>query len=167
MHTCSKGVALRSADEGDAAYTFMLTDAVSAGVETTHSSSKASTVLPRTRVIDYNRTTTSVVVRDTTGDFQCGGTAADPVTCGMATVHRVGVGVDLAFVLLARHGTFELYLEDDNETGSEMMLVQTSTYGRYPVRAASVGFVVEGVVQARWSDLQAWEMSRGLSPGPA
>ena len=66
----------------------------------------------------------------------------------------VATAAPLDFVALFRHGTFELYL------GAPLLLVQTSTYGTYPVTAAKVGFAGNGTsATAIWQDLKAWHMS--------
>ena len=56
-----------------------------------------------------------------------------------------------------RHGTFELYV------GTPLLLVQTMTYGTYPVAAAKLGVAAmtnaEADAPASFEELAAWEMS--------
>jgi hypothetical protein len=56
------------------------------------------------------------------------------------------------FLLYARHGIFELYV------GQPLLLVQTLTYGEYPVAAGKVGVAAVGG-GASFRELAAWEMS--------
>ena len=67
-----------------------------------------------------------------------------------ATVTGVSSGSH-PFLLFARHGTFELYV------GEPLMLVQTMTYGDYPVAKARLGLAAKSGASA--SQLEAWHMS--------
>ncbi len=75
--------------------------------------------------------------RDTTGPFECGG-ARGKLTCLPATTTGIAPGSVEPFLLYARHGIFELYV------GSPLLLVQTMTYGNYPVAAARLGVSTRG-----------------------
>ena len=60
------------------------------------------------------------------------------------------------FLFFARHGICELYV------GLPLLLVQTLTYGVYPVAAGKVGVaasVVGGDSGAPFKELAAWEMT--------
>jgi len=123
-------------------------------------------------------------VRDTTGPFECGDpTQKKSVTCLPATTTGVSVGshhflacvhqsvfshhyalhpVAILFSLrnkvavwgrYLRHGTFELYV------GVPLMLVQTMTYGTYPVASGKVGLATINDTAARFESVKAWEMS--------
>ena len=52
-----------------------------------------------------------------------------------------------------RHGTFELYV------GEPLMLVQTMTYGQYPVAKGKVGLAAINDTAARFEMVKAWKMS--------
>ena len=84
----------------------------------------------------------------TTSTFSCGSNA----TCGAATITSVDVGTT-NFLLYARHGIFEAYV------GEPLMLVQTMTYGIYPVVTAEVGVLASKDSGAVFDDLNLWEMS--------
>jgi hypothetical protein len=56
------------------------------------------------------------------------------------------------FLLFARHGIFELYV------GSPLLLVQTSTYGVYPVARAALGLAIKNG-SGHIADAQAWQLS--------
>ena len=116
----------------------------------------------------------NVVVRDTVSEFACGPSG---FTCQPATPTSVPADRWLGFVLLFRHGTFELYIQNgggggeegggkrsvgaDRMSDTDLLLVQTSRYGTYPQAAASVGFAVSGPAGSRLEldSLEAWEMS--------
>ena len=102
-----------------------------------------------TRVLDMVAGRALPQVRDTTAAFECG--AKKNVTCLPATTTGVSAGAH-PFMLFARHGTFELYV------GEPLMLVQTMTYGTYPVAKARLGLAVQGD-GGRVGGLKAWGMS--------
>ena len=89
-------------------------------------------------------------LRDVSGSFVCGahGAICDDATLTSATPDRTH-----SFILLVRRGMFELYVDE--------MLVQTFTYGTYPVTTGRIGVAVngtagggarfEGVAAAAWS----------------
>ena len=99
------------------------------------------------------------LVRDVTSAWQCGGN----VTCEAATLTGVAAGSRSPFLLFLRRGIFELYV------GVPLRLVQTFTYGVYPVARARVGLAVYGrgnevvddsaVRREREEVVRAWRMS--------
>jgi hypothetical protein len=97
---------------------------------------------------------------DTSGPFECG-TQGKPKTCGVATTVSVKPG-RLPFLLYLRHGTLELYVQSQEQGSEELMLVQTTSYGKYPQARGAVGFVVQGVeggAELNVNGLQAWAMN--------
>eukprot|EP01052_Picozoa_sp_SAG31_P036897 SAG31_NODE_4671_length_3046_cov_1.695623_2_plen_593_part_00 len=93
---------------------------------------------------------TAEKIRDTTGPFECG--ARSSLTCLPATTTGVAPGGVVPFLMFARHGIFELYV------GSPLLLVQTSTYGVYPVARAAMGLGVKNG-SGYIADAKAWQMS--------
>jgi hypothetical protein len=92
-------------------------------------------------------------VRDVIAQFQCGGNSSKPVMCQPASPTGVAPGSH-PFLMYCRHGIFELYV------GSPLLLVQTLTYGEYPVKMGRIGFAAVG--GASFRQLSAWEMSLAL-----
>jgi hypothetical protein len=107
-----------------------------------------------TRVRDFTAGATTAKLRDTTGAFQCG--AKTPVKCLPATTTGVSAGAH-PFLFYARHGTFELYVAAS--TSEPLMLVQTMTYGKYPVARGKLGLATINGSGAHLDSVQAWMLS--------
>ena len=110
-----------------------------------------STSVHDTIVTGSNRTGGSTL-RDVTSAFPCGASDAAPVVCLPATKTGVQQGRH-PFLFYARHGTFELYV------GDPLMLVQTMTYGTYPVARAKVGFAAAGPSALGFEQVRVWTMN--------
>ena len=68
----------------------------------------------------------------------------------------------LPFLLYLRHGTLELYVQSQEQGREELMLVQTTSYGKYPQARGAVGFAVQGAgggAELKVSGMQAWAMN--------
>eukprot|EP00039_Didymoeca_costata_P000791 m.47268 g.47268 ORF g.47268 m.47268 type:complete len:668 (-) comp10475_c0_seq1:37-2040(-) len=87
-----------------------------------------------------------VSILDTTGTFPCG----DNVTCKDATLASLTPGKH-SLRLLFRRGMFEVYADN--------LLVQTFTYGTYPMLTGKVGFAVNGSATVRFDNIQLSQMS--------
>jgi hypothetical protein len=96
-----------------------------------HDGSSARNFWRRRKIGQLLGNPTAELIRDTTGPFECG--ARSSLTCLPATTTGVPPGSVAPFLMFARHGIFELYV------GSPLLLVQTSTYGVYPVARAALG----------------------------
>merc|ERR1712087_590219 len=72
-------------------------------------------------------------LRDVSGEFDCG---PNGTICNDATLTYVTPGQMHSFILVVRSGIFELYVDG--------FLVQTYTYGKYPVSAGLIGVAVNG-----------------------
>eukprot|EP01046_Picozoa_sp_COSAG06_P012611 COSAG06_NODE_745_length_12649_cov_128.650916_18_plen_379_part_00 len=142
--------------------TLMLIDIIDSSAKMGREQSRITT----TRVLLHENATDTAArttLLDTTRSrFECGKNKTTNVTaqCGVATVTHIEDGARLAFVLLARLGCFELYLGDD------LILVQTAQVvgAAYPVGTATIGPAMHGVGEIVWSNISAWQMSRGLPP---
>lgn len=122
-----------------------------------------------TRVIDFANTETDTPlatcksmpspppstprVRDVIAQFQCGGNSSTPAMCQPVSPTGVAPGSH-HFLMYCRYGIFELYV------GSPLLLVQTLTYGEYPVKTGRIGFAAVG--GASFRQLSAWEVSLAL-----
>ena len=87
-------------------------------------------------------------LRDVSGAFECG----KAQVCLPATTTAVAEGSH-PFLFYARHGTFELYV------GEPLMLVQTMTYGTYPVTKGQLGVAAAGGGSVVFDGLEAWKLS--------
>jgi hypothetical protein len=96
----------------------------------------------------------SFVALDSSGAFPCGDGGA---ICGDATLTSLDPALPHAFRLLFRLGFFELYVDD--------RLVQTYSYGTYPVTAtARVGFVANAT-GASFVGIDAFQLNLSAWPG--
>ena len=111
---------------------------------------KPDTDLTRSTMVYDSVDAWAPLLRDVTGPFECGA-GKQTKTCMPATTTGVASGAH-DFLLFARHGTAELYV------GSPLMLVQTMTYGVYPVSAARLGVAVNGT-GGHVEGMRAWAMS--------
>lgn len=74
-------------------------------------------------------------IRDVSGSFPCGGNKFRTI-CDDATLVSVSPQSKHTFILLVRMGMFELYVDE--------MLVQSYTYGTYPVTSGKIGVAING-----------------------
>ena len=115
-----------------------------------HDGSSAKSFWFRRKIGQPQGEPTAELLRDTTGPFECG--ARSSLTCLPATTTGVPPGSVTPFLLYARHGIFELYI------GEPLLLVQTTTYGVYPVARAALGLAIKNG-SAHIGDAKAWQLS--------